>query len=229
MIDDSIEQRSLAWHRSRCGHFTGSRISELIPMGRAKGELFSQTGKSYIYQVAAERLFNPSFLNDDEVFQDYIDQTSYTTKAMQWGCEMEEQAKDCFRQLHEDVEMADVASCKHDRIPFFSASPDGVVYERDGGEMKILEVKCPSLNTYMKYRTQIKDGDTLKAVEPKYYWQMMAEMSCTDTTSGYFIAYCPWLTKPIHCVEIIRNKEDVTHMEARVILANSIVKTIINK
>ena len=198
--------------------------------GRNKKTPWSETALSYIYQIAGERLFNPDFLNDDDIFQDYIDQVYVNTKAMQWGADMEDQAKDCFCQLpqNEGIEIADVSSCKHDTIPYFAASPDGAIYGRDGGDIKIIEVKCPNINTYMKYRTLIHDASSLKETEPKYYWQMMAEMSCTGAKGGIFIVYCPWLSKPIHWAEIERVDDDIELMEQRVILANDFINKIIN-
>ena len=175
-------------------------------------------------------MFSPTFLNDDGIFQDYIDQVSVNTKAMQWGADMEDKAKDCFCQLpqNEGIEIADVSSCKHDTIPYFAASPDGAIYGRDGGDIKIIEVKCPNINTYMKYRTLIHDASSLKETEQKYYWQMMAEMSCTGAKGGIFIVYCPWLSKPIHWAEIERVDDDIELMEQRVILANDFINKIIN-
>ena len=124
--------------------------------------------------------------------------------------------------------MAELSSCKHDTIPYFAASPDGAIYGRDGGDIKIIEVKCPNINTYMKYRTLIHDAASLKETEPKYYWQMMAEMSCTGAKGGIFIVYCPWLSKPIHWAEIDRVEDDIKLMEDRVILANDFINEIIN-
>lgn len=195
--------------------------------GRKKEDLWSETAKTYIYQVAAERLFNPDFLNDDDVFQDYIDQTSLTTKAIRWGQDQEEAAIRLFSTLNPEMVIASVSSCKHDTIPFFAASPDGMVYKRDGEDMMVIEVKCPNINTYMKYRSLIHDAASLKDAEPKYYWQMMAEMSCTDTKGGIFITYCPWLTKPIHWANIERNEDDVKLMEERVVLANRFIDNLI--
>ena len=198
--------------------------------GRNKKTPWSETALSYIYQIAGERIFNPDFLNDDDILQDYIDQVSVNTKAMQWGADMEDQAKACFCQLpqNEGIEITDVSSCKHDTIPYFAASPDGAIYGRDGGDIKIIEVKCPNINTYMKYRTLIHDASSLKETEPKYYWQMMAEMSCTGAKGGIFIVYCPWLSKPIHWAEIERVDDDIELMEQRVILANDFINKIIN-
>lgn len=228
MINEDNDQRELSWRRIRIGKITGSKVADIMKSGRKKDEVFSETAKTYLYQIAGERLFNPAFLNDDDIFQDYINQVSVNTKAMQWGVDMEDQAKACFVQLNEGMEIAEVSSCSHDTIPHFAASPDGAIYGRDGGDIKIIEVKCPNINTYMKYRTLIHDAASLKETEPKYYWQMMAEMSCTGATSGYFIVYCPWLSKPIHWAEILRNDEDVKTMEERVVMANDYIDNIIN-
>lgn len=228
MITDKTEQRSLDWLRSRMGCITGSKVADIMKSGRKKDDVFSDTAKSYLYQIAGERMFNKDFLNDDDVYQDYINQVNVTTKAMQWGIDQEEFAKKLFHDIaRPDAEIADVSSCKHDTIPLFAASPDGVIYERDGADIKILEIKCPNISTYVKYRSLVHDAESLKETEPKYYWQMMAEMSCTGAKSGYFIVYCPWLSKPLHYAEIIRNDDDVKIMEERVIIANNFIKEII--
>ena len=193
------------------GKFSGSRISDLMKCGRKKEETWSETARSYIYQVAGERLFNEKFLEDDGIFQDYLDLTSVSTKAMQFGSDQEDAAKSLFMQMNfPEGEITELSSCKHDTIPYFAASPDGAIYG-------------------MKYRTLIHDAASLKETEPKYYWQMMAEMSCTGATSGIFITYCPWLSKPIHWAEIERNRDDVKLMESRVMLANEFIDEIINK
>ena len=229
MINEGNNQREISWFRSRVGFLTGSKIADIMKSGRKKDEIFSETAKAYLFQVAGERLFNPSFLNDDGIFQDYLELTSVSTKAMQFGSDQEDAAKSLFMQMNfPEGEIVELSSCKHDTIPYFAASPDGAIYGRDGSNIKIIEVKCPNINTYMKYRTLIHDAASLKEVEPKYYWQMMAEMSCTGATSGIFITYCPWLSKPIHWAEIERNVDDVNLMESRVMLANEFIDEIIN-
>lgn len=229
MITDNVEQRSLEWHRMRCGCITGSKVADIMKSGRKKDEIFSETAKAYLFQVAGERLFNPAFLNDDGIFQDYLDLTSVSTKAMQFGSDQEDAAKALYMQMNfPEGEIAELSSCKHDSIPYFAASPDGAIYGRDGEDLKIIEVKCPNINTYMKYRTLIHDAASLKETEPKYYWQMMAEMSCTGAKGGIFIVYCPWLSKPIHWAEIDRVEDDINLMEQRVILANDFINEIIN-
>lgn len=220
MIAEGVEQRSLAWFRARLGCFSGSRVSELMKEGRKKGEPWSETAKAYISQVAAERMMNPTFVADDGIFADYLEWTSASSKAMRWGEEQESEARKLYMRLNPGVEVAEVSSCKHDTIVGFAASPDGMVYDRRGGGLKCLEIKCPSLGTYMKYRHDIKDNATLKSAKPEYYWQTMAEMSCTGAEATDFVAYCPWLTDPIHIVRIERDDDAIGLMEQRVRLAN---------
>ena len=229
MVNEGNNQREISWFRSRVGFLTGSKIADIMKSGRKKDEIFSETAKAYLFQVAGERLFNPAFLNDDGIFQDYLDLTSVSTKAMQFGSDQEDAAKALYMKMNfPEGEITELSSCKHDTIPYFAASPDGAIYGRDGEDLKIIEVKCPNINTYMKYRTLIHDAASLKEVEPKYYWQMMAEMSCTGATSGIFITYCPWLSKPIHWAEIEIVEDDIKLMEDRVILANDFINEIIN-
>lgn len=231
MINDNSEQRSIEWFRARFGNLTGSKISVIMSTGRKKDEVFSQTAKAYLYQLAAERSFNPDFLNDDEVFQDYIDLTQLHSRAVEWGQEQEDNAKELYKKLYyPDHDLFKVSSCQHDNIPHFAASPDGLIRqaEEDGG-MRVVEVKCPSIGTFMQYKAEIHDAESLKSVKPEYYWQTQAEMDCTGCKSADFVVYCPWLSNPLHVARIERNEEDVNLMEERVKLANEFIDNIINQ
>lgn len=223
----TTEQRSLEWFRQRFGHITGSKVGDLMKAGRKKDEIFGDTAKSYLYQVAAERSFNPKFLESDEFFQEYIEQTNITTKAMAWGTEQEINARGLYEMMNE-LTVEAIGSCAHDTIPLFAASPDGIVTLADGTK-RCIEIKCPNANTYMRYRTEIHDNETLKAVKPEYYWQIMAEMSCTGAQAVDFIAYCPWLAIPLHVVTIERDDEAIKTLEDRVVLANEYIKNIISQ
>lgn len=226
MIVDNVEQRSLEWHRLRIGSFTGSKIGDLMKSGRKKEQIFGDTAMSYIFKVAAERMLNPVFVNDDELFGQYIEQQQVYSKAIIWGQEQEENAKDLLMKKNPGWELADVSSCKHDTIPHFAASPDAIIYDRK--KLMIAEIKCPSVHTFVRYLVEIKDAESLKKVQPDYFYQMQAEMACTNAESGIFVAYCPWLVKPIHIVPIERDEEAIKAIEERVVKANEIVEQIIN-
>ena len=226
MIVDNVEQRSLDWFRLRCGSFTGSKIGDLMKSGRKKEQVFGEVAMSLIYKVAAERMLNPVFVNDDELFGQYIEQQQIYSKAIVWGQEQEENAKDLLMKKNPEWELADVSSCKHDTIPHFAASPDAIIYDRK--KLMIGEIKCPSVHTFVRYLVEIKDAESLKKVQPDYFYQMQAEMACTNAESGIFVAYCPWLVKPIHIVPIERDEEAIKAIEERVVKANEIVEQIIN-
>ena len=116
MIADGTWQRSTEWFRSRIGYLTGSKIADIMKAGRKKDDPWSETAKSYLYQVAAERLFNPVFLEDDEVFQDYLEQTSFTSKAMEWGTEQESSAIELYEKMFlKDNDVVPMPSCRHGR------------------------------------------------------------------------------------------------------------------
>ncbi len=229
MISTTDHQHDISWYRARCGHITGSKVSEIMKTGRKKEEAFSDTAKAYLYQVAGERLFNPDFLNDDEIFGDYLDETNVTTKAMRWGNEQE----DAARRLASDIlgyDIEEVSLCAHDTIPFFAASPDGMIRNIDGnGHLGVLEIKCPNIGTFMRYKHLIHSAEDLKTAKPEYYWQMMAEMDCTGAASGVFVTYCPWLSSPFHYANIKRVDDDIKLMQERVNLANEFINNIINK
>ena len=226
MIVDNVEQRSLDWHRLRIGSFTGSKIGDLMKSGRKKEQIFGDTAMSYIFKVAAERMLNPVFVNDDELFGQYIEQQQVYSKAIIWGQEQEENAKDLLMRKNPEWELADVSSCKHDNIPHFAASPDAIIYDRK--KLMVGEIKCPSVHTFVRYLVEINDAESLKKVQPDYFYQMQAEMACTNAESGIFVAYCPWLVKPIHIVPIERDEEAIKAIEERVVKANEIVEQIIN-
>ena len=226
MIVDNVEQRSLDWHRLRIGSFTGSKIGDLMKSGRKKEQIFGDTAMSYIFKVAAERMLNPVFVNDDELFGQYIEQQQVYSKAIIWGQEQEDNAKDLLMKKNPEWELADVSSCKHDTIPHFAASPDAIIYDRK--KLMIGEIKCPSVRTFVRYLVEINDAESLKKVQPDYFYQMQAEMACTNAESGIFVAYCPWLVKPIHIVPIERDEEAIKAIEERVVKANEIVEQIID-
>lgn len=226
MIENEIEQRSLDWYRSRLGNITGSRVGDLMKSGRKKEDVFGETAKSYLLQLAAERMMNPAVVEDDDIFQQYVEATNVSSKAMRFGTEQEEYARALFEK-RAGVEVDEVSSCKHDTIAHFAASPDGIIFH-DMRPVACVEIKCPKQEAFMRYSTQIHDAQTLKEVMPQYYWQVQAEMECTGTDLCYFIAYSPWQLHPLHVAEIRKNEADVKTLTERVELANKYIQDIID-
>ena len=96
MIDNAA-QHTIAWFRARHGNITGSNVGLLMKSGRT--DIFSETGKSYIYQIASERAMNPAIVNDDSQFAEYLKQTEVTSKAIRWGNEQEADARNLYAEI----------------------------------------------------------------------------------------------------------------------------------
>lgn len=222
-INYNQEQHSLDWYRSRLGNFTGSRIGALMKSGRTKGEMFSQTAKSYIYQIAGEREMSPEIRDNDELFALYVDVSNVTSKAMRWGTEQEEHAKNLYADMTgREIQLTGL--CTYEDVPHFASSPDGLVY--DNGVLGCVEVKCPQLPNYTQYISEITDNDSLLKTNPDYFYQCQAHMVCTGAMFCDFIVYSPFVEKPIHIVRINRDEEVIANMIERVIAANALIDEI---
>lgn len=227
MIDYNDNQRTLEWFRQRLGNITGSRCGDLMKNGRKKEEAFGDTAKSYIMQLAAERMLNPAVVNNDDIFTEYVEFTAVTSKAMRFGSEQEANARELFARMAR-VKIVEPSSCKHDTLPHFAASPDGIILDAQEHPLACLEIKCPKVDTFVKY-LDITDGATLKDINPTYYWQVQAEMMCTGTRLCYFVVYSPWLLHPLHVARIERNDNDTAALSERIQLANQLIDEITNE
>lgn len=221
MVNYQQEQHSIDWYRDRLGYITGSKVGVLMKSGRTKDKVFSDTAKTYLYQIAGERALNPRIVNDDEMLKFYIDQTTSQSKAMRFGTEQEGNARDLYVE-RTGREVKEVGLCHHAKIKYLASSPDGVTY--DGDTLGCVEIKCPALSTYSQYVAEISDNDTLKKVNPDYYYQCQNHMACTGGQFCDFIAYCPFVENPIHIVRITRDEDAIALIEERVALAEEIIK-----
>lgn len=215
------EQRTLEWYRARLGYITGSQVGSLMKSGRTKDKVFSDTALTYLYQLAGERSLNPEIVKDDNMFTFYLEQTTSQSKAMRFGTEQEENA----RAMYVDItgrEVKEVGLCHHPQIKYLASSPDGIT--ADGDVMGCVEIKCPTLSTYSKYVAEIHDNESLKKVNPDYYYQCQNHMACTEAQFCDFIVYCPFVENPIHIVRIQRDEDAITLIMERVELAEQIIE-----
>lgn len=216
------EQHSLEWFRRRLGFITGSKVGDLMKTSRKAGEVFGDTAKTYLYQLAAERSMNQEIIEDDDLFTLYIQQVEASSKAMRWGNEQEEHARRLYSKITGRC-ISEVGSCRHDIIPYFASSPDGICEEEKG----CLEIKCPIQSTFMKYKSEIHDNDSLKDVNPTYFYQCMSHMMCTDSDWTDFIIYCPFQKDPINIVRIYPDDKVFQELETRIELANEFIENLI--
>ena len=220
-----IEQGSSEWLKQRLGKITGSRIGDLMTSGK-KGEMFGKTALSYIYEVCAERDLLQKYIDDDYLFDIYQQQVSINNKFIEFGHDNEDFATERY-QLVTECTLEECESIQHPTISHFSASPDRIAIK--DGLRKVVEIKVPLPKTFMEYMAEVKDNETLKSVNPKYYYQTMAEMACTGLDKADFVVFCPFLKHNIHIVEITRDEAVIAEFEKRIMAANEIINQILNK
>lgn len=126
---ETLVQGSPAWRELRLGKITVSRFGDVLtqPKGKAAreaGEL-SETAKSYLLDLVAEILTGQ-------------DQGPPTTWAMQWGIDNEPAARQLYSKVT-GLEVQQIGFLAHPQEPMIGGSPDGLVGD-DGG----VEIKCPA-------------------------------------------------------------------------------------
>lgn len=159
----TTEQQSTQWLKERCGCLTASRMADA--MAFLKGGKEAEGRKKYKIELVAERM-------TDLMVERYVND------AMQWGIECEPRARDRY----EEVTGLLVVKCGfalHGEIPYFGASPDGLV-----GEDGLVELKCPTTATYIGWAT---DGVVPEQHKP----QMLAQLAVTGRRWCDFLAFDP--------------------------------------
>lgn len=228
MTIDNAPQKSAEWIKSRIGKITGSAVGNIMKASRTKGEAFGDTARAYLAQVAAERMMNPAVIDDDDLFAQYIEATDISSRAMRFGTDMEQYARELFAR-QTGLKVYETGCVTHDTIPHFAASPDGIIDNDEGRTIAVLEIKCPKQGTFVQYASTIHDAPTLKQANPMYYWQTLSEMMCVGVPLCYFCVYCPWQSAPIHIARIERDKEGERQLTERLTLANEYIDGLISK
>lgn len=215
-------QHSLDWYRARLGRFTGSQVGRLMKSGRGKDDIFSKDALTYINEIVAERMLNPSVVMVDDLFEEYLMQVTASSKAMAWGNDQEMNA----RGMYQSITKRKVTSCGAIQMfAYFADSPDGLCLDDDGA----IEIKCPANKTHTEYLASVHDAEGLKAIKPEYYWQCMAHMAASGAEWCDWMSYCPFNKKPLHVVRLERDSSAIALMLDRLEQAEAIAQDIITK
>jgi len=166
-----MEQGSDEWCALRAGLPSASCFDKIIT---SKGEP-SKQAKKYLYALAGERLlgFSPE---------------TYQNDAMLRGNELEAEARASYEFIT-DTEVRQVGFCFQDKRRRWGCSPDGIIGE-DGG----LEIKCPTLPVAIEYLDKGK-------IPTAYVLQVQGSMLVTGRAWWDFMSYYPGLRPLIVRVE----------------------------
>lgn len=160
---DTSEQGTVGWLKARLGLLTASRMADA--MAFTKKGVESEARRQLKYNLLAERLTDMAVDN-------------IVTRAMEHGIENEPMA----RERYEEATGTIVQQCGlalHDTIPYFGASPDGLV-----GHDGLIEIKCPSSTKFIKWK--------LEGIVPEEHRpQMLAQLAVTQRRFVDFVAFDP--------------------------------------
>lgn len=174
MIILDCEQGTKEWFDARCGIPTASCFDKIITSTGAKSKQF----QSYQNMLAGESIVGA--------------QESYKSEAMQRGNDLEPDAITMF-EFMTDLDVQRVGLCYKDEERAASCSPDGLIGDDSG-----VEIKCPTLATHVGYVRANK-------LPAKYVPQVQGSMYITGRKSWYFMSYFPRL-KPL-LIEVKRDPE----------------------
>ena len=165
IIIDDFDQLSEQWFQERLGNPGASNFDRIVT--NVKGEP-SKKATDYMYELAAETLSGFS-------------QESHTSKWMQRGNDLEQEARDFF-EFRMDMSVRQVALIYPDEKKMYHCSPDGLT--EDGGG---LELKCPKPKTHIKYLLENKFPAT------EYNAQVQGSLLVSGLSHWYFCSYAPGL------------------------------------
>jgi putative phage-type endonuclease len=164
------EQGSGEWLAARCGLITASRLNDV--MGYTKKGDETQKRADYRIELVSERLSG-------------LATEKYVTFVMKEGTRLEPEARTEY-ELATDVMCDEVGFVLHPAMDFSGASPDGLVGQEGG-----LEIKCPTRTTHIEW---LLAG----VVPPEHEPQMVWNMVCCEREWWDFISYCPDFPAPFN-------------------------------
>lgn len=203
-MSEIIEQGSPEWHQLRAGKFTGSRFADVIAVNKKTGGKL----KSYddlIWEIAAERLTGTQDAGIDAY-------------ALRWGREVEPYARQAYEAATGHF-VDQVAFVTHPEYPFSGASPDGLVND-DGG----LEMKSPKNSVI-----HLQRFDT--GVPEEFIPQIQGCMWVTGRAWWDFVSYDPRQPEKLRLLRLTVKRDDayISKLEAAVIEAETAVQAIVSK
>ena len=151
-----VQQGTPEWILARLGCGTASRANDMCAAETTAAY------QNYLWELVAER----------ETAQPT---ESYINADMQRGTEKEPIARAAY-EAHTGTFVTQTGFWLHPEIPFFGASPDGLV--GDG----LIEIKCPRTSTHLRYRHDNKPPT-------QYKRQMMCQLLWTGRKWVDFVSF----------------------------------------
>ncbi len=184
---NNIEQRSPEWFAMRAGKITASRVKDVMTNGR--GGKPSLTRLAYLRQVVAE-------------LHTGTEKASFRAKATDWGTESEPLNLGAYEAYSGEF-VTPAGFIAHPDYPFIGASPDFLVGEDGGGEMK-----CP-------YSQDVHLGTLLDGMPDEHMPQVQCGLWVTGRKWWDFTSFHPDFQPhtQLYVKRVYRDEEFIKQME----------------
>jgi len=203
-MSEQIEQRSESWFAARAGKFTGSKFVDVLARNKKTGEPL----KAYhdlIWQIVVERMTNEPV----EGASGY---------ALQWGTDVEPFAREAYEFETGNI-VTESGFVLHPDYDFVGASPDGLI-----GDDKGLEMKCPKSSAVHLERF-------ITGVPEEYIPQIQGSMWVTGRSSWDFVSYDPRMpdSHRLLIIPVARDDEYIAKLETAVLEAEVLAKHLLEQ
>lgn len=182
------------WLRARCGRITASRLGDVMAYSRqAKKEGAELKCRSdYRMELVSERLTG-------------LTANHFVTNEMKWGAEQEELARTVYEQSR-NLLVWPVGFAIHPTMDFSGASPDGLVGDEGG-----IEIKCLTTANHLDI---FRSGK----VPQEYYDQMQWNMVCCERKTWDFVIFDSRLPERLQmkAIPVAYDEERVAALEVEV-------------
>jgi len=158
------DQRTEEWFAARLGFLSASRFREATSF--LKNGADSAERAALKIDIASERWTGVKA------------QSSFVSKDMQRGIDLEPVALEAYKQLKDEL-VETTGFVKHQSIEWLGCSPDGLV-DIDG----LVEIKIPRPSNYIAWAVE---GE----IPPKHMPQLLCQLAVTGRAWVDFVAFCP--------------------------------------
>lgn len=194
-----MQQRTIEWFLHRWDKFTGSKMPDLMKQGRGKDDLWGETAKNVIFELASYATMTPEGREQYAIEQMYKD-----FRQTKWGNEYEPEARVAYAEATK-TSVFETGFTTHPTIPYLGGSFDGQTL---GG---IIEIKCPYDPVKHLKNANLK----LKGIDSKheYYGQMQCNIEVAGVEWCDFVSYDP-RQQGAHKLVVIRVDRDPIYIAA---------------
>lgn len=190
------EQGSQEWLAERAGKWTGSKFVDVMAISERTGKPLKARSDA-VWQVVVERMTGQAIEGPGGF-------------ALAWGHEVEQFARDAY-ELETGNVVQQVGFIEHQEFPFAGASPDGLI-DDDGG----LELKCPR-------DSRIHLDRFLSGVPAEYIPQIQGCMWVTGRQWWHFASYDPRMPEShrLLIIKVPRDEAVIAKIQAAVLSAEA--------